>query len=80
MCSFVVSLFLVDNTVQIFERTAPNSKMLGGRLLERMLLKRPGGVEHCEPRGFFVGAEIHAAGRSVAQARTARKITHFAMQ
>ncbi|BDA45446.1 EF-hand domain-containing family member C2 [Coccomyxa sp. Obi] len=62
--SFVVSFFLADDTVLIFERVQPNSGWLGGKFLERCRIMNPEASTYYGPKDMTVGATVHAAGRA----------------
>lgn len=65
LCSFVVSFFLADDTLLIFERAQPNSGWVGGKFLERRQIRHPAASSFYGPQDMRVGAKVHAAGRSV---------------
>ncbi|XP_006864354.1 PREDICTED: EF-hand domain-containing family member C2 [Chrysochloris asiatica] len=66
---FVVSYFLSDNTMSVFELTEKNSGMNGGRFLRRLRVKRPGQdifkselSEYIQPEELYIGARINVNG------------------
>ncbi|KAK9901296.1 hypothetical protein WJX75_004594 [Coccomyxa subellipsoidea] len=61
--SFVVSFFLADNSLSIFEHAQPNSGFQGGRFLERRRIMNPEASTFYEPQDMRVGSTIHTAGR-----------------
>ncbi|EIE20196.1 hypothetical protein COCSUDRAFT_67526 [Coccomyxa subellipsoidea C-169] len=62
--SFVVSFFLADNALLIFERAQPNSGWVGGKYLERRQIRNPAASSFYGPQDMRVGAKVHAAGRT----------------
>eukprot|EP00162_Nutomonas_longa_P013673 comp21659_c0_seq1/m.48001 comp21659_c0_seq1/g.48001 ORF comp21659_c0_seq1/g.48001 comp21659_c0_seq1/m.48001 type:complete len:737 (+) comp21659_c0_seq1:76-2286(+) len=57
---FVVSFFLADNTVSVFEPPKRNSGMVGGKFLERQRVYRegPGATGYYSAEDFYVGASV----------------------
>lgn len=53
---FVISFYLADDTISVFEPPARNSGVLGGKFLEQKRLKKLNG-EYYESKDFFVGKE-----------------------
>ena len=63
--NFVVSFFLVDGSLQIFEPPQRNSGVIGGKFLERSAVYKPGAGRHkYSAADFGVGAIIVASGRA----------------
>lgn len=56
---FVLSYFLADDTLSVFEPPVRNSGIVGGRFLERIHLP------HVTPKDLFVGARLHILHRCV---------------
>lgn len=54
---FVLSYFLADDTLSVFEPPVRNSGIVGGRYLERTR------VAHVLPASLFVGARLHILQR-----------------
>lgn len=54
---FVLSYFLADDTLSVFEPPVRNSGIVGGRFLERTR------VAHVQPATLFVGARLHILQR-----------------
>uniref|UniRef100_G3TAS3 EF-hand domain containing 2 n=1 Tax=Loxodonta africana TaxID=9785 RepID=G3TAS3_LOXAF len=66
---FVISYFLSDNTMSVFEPTDRNSDSTGGRFLRRDRVKRPGQEvfkselsEYIQPEELYVGARVNVNG------------------
>mmetsp|Transcript_256 Transcript_256/g.787 ORF Transcript_256/g.787 Transcript_256/m.787 type:complete len:703 (+) Transcript_256:243-2351(+) len=55
---FVVTYYLEDDTVAIFEPPQRNSGVVGGKFLERAAVKKPGRSIYYRQRDFYVGAAI----------------------
>ncbi|KFP66542.1 EF-hand domain-containing family member C2, partial [Cariama cristata] len=62
---FIISYFLSDDTISIFERTQRNTGIRGGKFLERGRIKKPGQElfksepsEYFKAQNLFVGARI----------------------
>jgi hypothetical protein len=57
--TFIIAVYLADNTVAVFEPPMRNSGIIGGKFLERSRATDPtrGGVYY-EPHDFFVGAMV----------------------
>ncbi|KAJ3115917.1 EF-hand domain-containing member C2 [Phlyctochytrium bullatum] len=55
---FVVSLYLADDTIAVFEPHQRNSGIIGGKFLEKQTIKKPGVEEYYGPQDFFIGAEL----------------------
>ena len=60
--SFVVSFFLSDDSILIFEKAIPNSGMKGGKFLERMKLKLPDGSRYYRETDLYIGAHLALGG------------------
>lgn len=60
---FVVSYFLCDKTMAIFEMQVPNSGFKAGKFLQRTRVRDPKTKQFFEPSAFYVGAKIHVSGR-----------------
>lgn len=56
--TFVITVFLTDNTIQIFERTSKDSGLPRGKFLERKAYKLPDGSRAYQPEDFFIGASV----------------------
>ncbi|CAL9690452.1 unnamed protein product [Knipowitschia caucasica] len=63
---FIISLYLSDDTISVFERAKPNSGVLGGKFLGRTRVKKPGQEvfkselsKYFTAQDFFVGAVLH---------------------
>ncbi|KAK9828561.1 hypothetical protein WJX72_000760 [[Myrmecia] bisecta] len=61
---FVVSYYLSDDSIQIFEPPLRNSGIAGGKFLERRKLVKPGSREEYNQHDMFMGARIAASGRT----------------
>ncbi|NWI26364.1 EFHC2 protein, partial [Sula dactylatra] len=62
---FIISYFLSDDTISVFERIQRNSGILGGKFLERGRIKKPGQElfksepsEYFKAQNLFVGARV----------------------
>jgi hypothetical protein len=55
---FVLSYFMNDDTVSVFEPPIRNSGMIGGTFLERGIKYKPGTEEQYTYKDLYVGAEI----------------------
>jgi len=63
--NFIVSFFLVDGSLQIFEPPQRNSGVMAGKFLERSAVYKPGAGRHkYRATDFGVGAVIVASGRA----------------
>jgi hypothetical protein len=60
---FVVSYYLCDKSMAIFEMVVPNSGFRAGKFLQRTRVRDPETKKFLEPSSFFVGARIHVSGR-----------------
>ena len=58
---FLITFYLADDTVSIFEPSKRNTGIIGGRFLRRQRVKKPDGSGWYAARDFFVGStiEIH---------------------
>lgn len=54
---FVITYFMCDETISIFEKVIRNSGFVGGKLLERSRVKDATG-NFIQPQQFFVGANV----------------------
>lgn len=61
--SFVLSFFLADATLAVFEQPVPNSGVVGGKYLERCKAFKPSGGGRLTESDLWVGATIELAGR-----------------
>eukprot|EP00949_MAST-11_sp_MAST-11-sp1_P001915 g1915.t1 len=59
---FVISYFLQDDTLRVFEVVVPNSGMLGGKFVERRKMINPATGRYYAPEDFVVGQSIKIAG------------------
>lgn len=59
---FVVSLFLVDNTISVFEKFVHNSGFVGGKFLERSRVRSRESGDFIEPGDLYVGARLNLNG------------------
>ncbi|KAJ3323302.1 EF-hand domain-containing member C2 [Blyttiomyces sp. JEL0837] len=55
---FVISLYVADDSISVFEPHQRNSGIIGGKFLEKMMIKKPDGDEFYKPADFYVGAEL----------------------
>lgn len=60
---FMVSYFLCDKTMAIYEKQVPNSGFRAGKFLQRTRVRNPETKAFFEPSAFYVGARIHVSGR-----------------
>jgi len=61
---FVISYYLADDTIQIYEPPIRNSGIIGGKYLERCHLKKPHAVnQEYRSRDLFIGARIATHAR-----------------
>jgi hypothetical protein len=61
---FVVSYYLCDKTMAIFETVVPNSGFRGGKFLQRTRVRDPSTKTFFEGDAFYVGARIQVSGRT----------------
>lgn len=52
---FVVSLYVADDGISVFEPKMRNTGLVGGKFLEKGRIRRPDGVGYYEAKDFFVG-------------------------
>ncbi|KAI9105373.1 hypothetical protein DFS34DRAFT_6512 [Phlyctochytrium arcticum] len=55
---FVVSLYVADDTVSVFEPKARNTGIVGGKFLEKQRIRKPDGVGFYVSEDFFIGAQL----------------------
>ncbi|EAY11807.1 hypothetical protein TVAG_458790 [Trichomonas vaginalis G3] len=60
---FMISYYLCDKTMAIFEANVPNSGFRAGKFLQRTRVRNPETKKFFEPEAFYVGAKIQASGR-----------------
>jgi hypothetical protein len=60
---FVVSYFLYDHTLQIYEELVQNSGFRHGKFLQKTRVINPATQQFFEPQDFHVGANINVSGR-----------------
>jgi hypothetical protein len=60
---FVVSFFLSDGTISVYEPPVPNSGIIGGKYLERCKAYNAGGVERITVKDLKVGGTLELHGR-----------------
>lgn len=60
---FVVSFYLFDQTIGIFEELVPNSGFRHGKFLQKTRVKNPATKQFFAPGDFYVGAKITVASR-----------------
>jgi hypothetical protein len=60
---FVVSYYLSDKTMAIFEEVVPNSGFRGGKFLQRTRVRDPDTGQFFEPSVFYIGALIRCSAR-----------------
>lgn len=81
--SFVVSFFLEDDTLSVYEPPVPNSGLPGGPFLQRRATKKNpsggSGSAYLRARDMYVGAVIEVSGRSM-RLNAADDSTHAAME
>ena len=61
---FVVSFYLCDKTLAVFEIQVPNSGFAGGKFLQRTRIRDPKTKKFYEPSAFYIGAKIQTSGRT----------------
>jgi hypothetical protein len=61
---FVVSYYLCDKTMAIFETIVPNSGFRGGKFLQRTRVRDPTTKKFFEGDAFYIGARIFVSGRT----------------
>ncbi|KAJ3197354.1 EF-hand domain-containing member C2 [Irineochytrium annulatum] len=55
---FVISLFLADDTISVFEPHQRNSGIIGGKFLEKQMIKKPNTDTYYQPADFYLGAVL----------------------
>ena len=60
---FVVSFYLFDQTIAIYEEPVPNSGFRSGKFLNKTRVKNPATNEFFQPGDFHIGAKITVSGR-----------------
>lgn len=55
---FIISYFLSDDTILVFEPPQRNSGILGGKFLERGRIKKPDGVNYFVAPDLYIGASV----------------------
>ncbi|TPX63615.1 hypothetical protein SpCBS45565_g06487 [Spizellomyces sp. 'palustris'] len=55
---FVVSFYVADDTVSVFEPKARNTGIVGGKFLEKQRIRKPDGVGFYAAEDFHIGAEL----------------------
>lgn len=60
---FIVSYFMADDTLLVFEPPQRNSGISGGKFLERSKVKRPDSDDLYRPTDLYVGAVIEVCRR-----------------
>ncbi|OHS94468.1 hypothetical protein TRFO_11079 [Tritrichomonas foetus] len=60
---FVLSYYLCDQTMSMFEMAVPNSGFRPGKFLQRQRVKNPKTKDFFAPSAFYVGAQIKVSGR-----------------
>jgi hypothetical protein len=61
---FVLSYFMMDDTVQVYEPPVRNSGIAGGKFLERQKVYKPGSEEVYTYMDLYVGAQLEIFNRS----------------
>ena len=61
--TFILSYFLADDTIAIFEPPARNSGIIGGKFLERCTIKKPGSKQAYKEGDLHVGAVLAVHNR-----------------
>ncbi|NXL33731.1 EFHC2 protein, partial [Glaucidium brasilianum] len=61
---FIISYFLSDDTISVFEHTEQNTGILGGKFLERGRIKKPGQeLFKSKPSEYFSGENLFVGAR-----------------
>eukprot|EP00210_Caulerpa_lentillifera_P006079 g5808.t1 len=62
--TFIVTYFMADDTIAIFEKPIKNSGLVGGKFLERRIIRKPGTNEPYTYHDLYVGTvlEFHRRG------------------
>lgn len=55
---FIISYFLSDDTILVFEPLQRNSGILGGKFLERGRIKKPDAVNYFAAQDLYIGANV----------------------
>ena len=55
---FIVSYYLADGTVQVFEPVKPNSGQQGGKYLQRRIMRNPATGKYFQEEDFTVGEKV----------------------
>lgn len=55
---FILTYYLADDTISIYEKAQRNSGFIGGKFLERMKLKNPVTTQPFQPHDFHTGATL----------------------
>ena len=63
--TFVVSFYLEDNTVAVYEPPVPNSGLPGGPFYKRNALKKVNSLSYYSASDFVVGAVVTISGRAL---------------
>lgn len=61
---FVVSFYLTDHTLSIYEMAVPNSGFRPGKFLQRTRVRNAFTKKFFEESDFYIGAEIGVSGRT----------------
>ncbi|XP_055042207.2 EF-hand domain-containing protein 1 isoform X1 [Misgurnus anguillicaudatus] len=63
---FILSYYLSNDMISIFEKSTRNSGIIGGKFLEKTRVPKPGSTtekpEHYGPADFFIGAVVEVFG------------------
>lgn len=60
---FILSFFMADDTISIYETPQRNSGITGGKFLERRRVQKPNSKDFYEAKDFVVGAVINVYSR-----------------
>ena len=55
--SFIITYFLADDTIAVYEPPIRNSGVIGGKFLQRQKVKKPTGEQYT-PKDLYIGAKI----------------------
>ncbi|KAJ3159629.1 EF-hand domain-containing member C2 [Geranomyces michiganensis] len=55
---FVVSLYVADDTISVFEPKSRNTGLVGGKFLEKSRIRKPDGTGFYGTQDFYIGAEL----------------------
>ncbi|TPX76547.1 hypothetical protein CcCBS67573_g02162 [Chytriomyces confervae] len=61
---FVISLYLADDSVSVFEPHQRNSGILGGKFLEKSKIKKQDGLSFYASSDFYIGAQLTFHGHT----------------